>query len=145
MKHEGYWFRSSMFALEPGEDRETNPGVFGRRLAHWMADCLRARGYRVDPPRPEDWGWYVRCAREGGPALLVGCGNVMDAEDEGEAPGRSARSVEDVVWHCFAALHRPVLAHLFHRAKAAQALHDLDAAVREALTSEPAIAWTEPP
>jgi hypothetical protein len=28
------------FGVEPGEDRETNPGVYGRSFADWLADRL---------------------------------------------------------------------------------------------------------
>jgi hypothetical protein len=33
---EGYWFKSSKFQVEPGEDEETNPGLYGRQLARWL-------------------------------------------------------------------------------------------------------------
>ena len=35
-------FESSAFAVMPGEDEETNPGIYGKALAQWLADRLRA-------------------------------------------------------------------------------------------------------
>jgi hypothetical protein len=72
-------FSSSAFAVDPGEDAETNPGIFGRALANWVADQLRRRGIGAGEVIPEDFGWcipieskphslYVACAStESGP------------------------------------------------------------------------------
>ena len=35
MDPEGYWFKFSKFEIEPGEDKDTNPGIYGRQLAVW--------------------------------------------------------------------------------------------------------------
>jgi hypothetical protein len=40
MKMEGYWFKSSKFEIEPGEDEEINPGMYGRQLARWLKQRL---------------------------------------------------------------------------------------------------------
>jgi len=37
-------FESSAFAVIPGEDEHTNPGVYGKALAQWLAEQLRTRG-----------------------------------------------------------------------------------------------------
>jgi hypothetical protein len=40
-------FESSNFAIVPGEDEQTNPGVFGQSLAKWIAQQLAAHSYAV--------------------------------------------------------------------------------------------------
>ena len=52
-------FESSAFAVIPGEDEETNPGIYGKALAHWMAEQLRAAGFPVGEVVAEDFGWCV--------------------------------------------------------------------------------------
>ena len=75
------WVETSFFKVEPGEDQETNPGIYGRAFAHWLADRLRARGEPVEQVLTEDWGRCVVLARR--PYLLwIGCGNRADRIDE---------------------------------------------------------------
>jgi hypothetical protein len=38
-------FESSAFAIVPGEDEETNPGLYGKSLATWLAGELRSAGF----------------------------------------------------------------------------------------------------
>jgi hypothetical protein len=52
-------FSSPYFRIEPGEDAETNPGIFGRALATWIASQLRSRGVPVEEVIPEDYGRAV--------------------------------------------------------------------------------------
>ena len=52
-------FSSAFFQVEPGEDAQTNPGIFGKALAHWLAEQLRRRGVPVLDVVAEDWGWCV--------------------------------------------------------------------------------------
>ena len=40
-------FESSAFLVAPGEDEETNPGIYGKALAQWLAEQLRAAGFSV--------------------------------------------------------------------------------------------------
>src|SRR5262245_6808161 len=97
MKPEGYWFKSSKFEIEPGEDEEINPGIYGRQLAAWLKERLQLRGYPVEDVITEDWGRCLMCARD--PFMLwVGCANVDEIADENTGPPRK----EDIVWHCFA-------------------------------------------
>jgi hypothetical protein len=37
-------FESVSFAVDPGEDEQTNPGVFGKALATWLSAPLQAGG-----------------------------------------------------------------------------------------------------
>ncbi|MDP9011665.1 MAG: hypothetical protein M3O41_03210 [Pseudomonadota bacterium] len=52
-------FESSAFAVTPGEDQETNPGIFGRALASWVSEQLIGAGLHVGSVIAEDFGWCV--------------------------------------------------------------------------------------
>lgn len=69
-------FESSAFPVTPGEDRETNPGLYGRALAEWIGKELRAADFSPGNVIAEDFGWvvpvettphsvYVACASTG--------------------------------------------------------------------------------
>src|SRR4051812_31558278 len=69
-------FESSAFAVIPGEDERTNPGIHGKALAHWLSEKLRAAGFSTGDVVAEDFGWcvpvelkphslYVACASSG--------------------------------------------------------------------------------
>lgn len=93
------WFTSSFFRVEPGEDEETNPGRYGKTLAHWVSERLRERGVPVEGVVPEDFGWVVMVSRR--PFLLwVGCGNEDGSEDR---------------WTLFAAAEPGLLRRMFRR------------------------------
>jgi hypothetical protein len=47
-------FESSAFAVVPGEDEKTNPGIYGKALAQWLAEQLRAAGFSVEDVIAED-------------------------------------------------------------------------------------------
>ena len=55
-------FESSAFPVTPGEDEETNPGIYGRALAQWLAEQLRAAGFDAGAVISEDFGWCVPVA-----------------------------------------------------------------------------------
>jgi hypothetical protein len=71
-------FQSSHFAAIPGEDELTNPGIFGRQLAEWVAAELPALGFELTGPAiPEDFGWCVPVAAEECD-LYVACANAEE-------------------------------------------------------------------
>ena len=72
-------FISSEFPAEPGEDKQINPGRFGKKLANYIAQQLPAHGYSVILVGTEDWGWYVELQNEEFP-LWVGCGNLEKSQ-----------------------------------------------------------------
>ena len=58
-------FQSSRFRIVQDEDEQTNPGVFGRDLAEWMAHELPTHGYHaLGDVIPEDFAWCVPVAAE---------------------------------------------------------------------------------
>jgi hypothetical protein len=78
MNTQGHWFRSTRFEIEPGEDDEINPGIYGKQLAEWLKARLEDHGYKVEPVINEDWGRCLMCSRK--PFLLwVGCARACHA------------------------------------------------------------------
>ncbi|MGO8934105.1 MAG: hypothetical protein ACLP0B_00585 [Steroidobacteraceae bacterium] len=72
---------TSFFEIEPSEDRDTNPGIYGRAFANWIAERLKERGESVEEIVSEDWGRCVIVTRK--PYLLwIGCGNRAGRTDE---------------------------------------------------------------
>jgi hypothetical protein len=132
----GYWFTSSMFTIEPGEDEETNPGRYGRRLAIWLKAQLEQRGYSVEAVIAEDWGRCLMVSRD--PFLLfVGCGNVDGLENDA--------SDDTIVWHCFTAAEVPLLKRLFGKLDSTASVSQLSADLHAVLNAEPAITLVEEP
>jgi hypothetical protein len=139
---DGFWFQSSMFDIEPGEDEEINPRMYGRQLANWLKGRLEQRGYDVEPVINEDWGRCLMCSRD--PFMLwVGCGNVTDystAQASDPPPPK-----EQIIWHCFAVAEIPLLKRLFNKPDTGPALLKLNADLSDILSSDPRIVLTEEP
>jgi hypothetical protein len=136
---DGYWFKSSKFEIEAGEDEDINPGIYGRQLAAWLKMRLEEVGYPVEIIN-EDWGRCLICAWEPF-RLWVGCANMMDAETERGGPPNK----EDVVWHCFATAEIPFWKRLFGKPDTAPAVAKLSASLREILDAEPQIELVDEP
>jgi len=70
-------FESTRFEVLQHEDELTNPGIFGRSLAEWMAHELPTHGYRaLGEVIPEDFAWCVPVAAEDC-ELYVACANAQ--------------------------------------------------------------------
>jgi len=133
----GYWFTSSLFEIEPGEEDDINPGRYGRQLAVWLKAQLEQRGYSIEPIINEDWGRCLMCARE--PFLLwVGCGN-MDANPHDNVSSKA------MIWHCFPVAEIPLLKRIFKKPETASVLAKLDADLRSILVAQPEITLVEEP
>ncbi len=65
-------FSSSAFPVAPGEDAETNPGIYGKSLAQWLSKQLSARGIAGGEAFAEDFGWCVG-VRSGDKGVHVVC------------------------------------------------------------------------
>jgi hypothetical protein len=142
---EGYWFTSSKFEIEPGEDEEINPHIYGRQLAGWLAGRLRERGYPVEIV-PEDWGRCLMCGRD--PFLLwVGCASVTGgaAPEGGEDASDTPPPAETIVWHCFVAAEVFFWKRLFRKIDTAPAVARLDRDLGEILRAEPSITLVSEP
>ena len=74
-------FASTTFPAYPGEDKEINPGIFGKRLAEFLAENLPQHGFKVLCIGHEDWGWMVEIENKEFP-LWIGCANYDGTENE---------------------------------------------------------------
>lgn len=142
IRPEGYWFRSSKFEIEPGEDDEINPRMYGRHLSVWLKARLEEHGYDVEDIINEDWGRCLMCSRR--PFMLwVGCGNVTDYETA--MPGDGPPAKENIVWYCFATAEVYFWKRLFRKVETGPAVTKLHADLGRILRSEPEITLVEQP
>jgi hypothetical protein len=123
------FIESTDFTIEPGEDRPTNPGIYGRALAHWIAAGLRASGREVGEPIAEDFGWCVPLGGAPFP-LYVACAN-----DEGAAD----------TWATFVFAEPSFWQSLFARVDTAPALAAATDVLRTLLRDAPGVTrlWEE--
>lgn len=112
-------FESSAFATTPGEDEDTNPGIYGKALAQWLAGQLGAAGFSVGDVIAEDFGWCVPVESQPH-SLYVACAST------GEGPNH---------WRVFAFAEGGVTARFLGKDKSAESLASLFAAVRQCLES----------
>ena len=138
-----FYFKSTLFEPEPGEDRETNPLRFGKQLAEWLRDRLIENRWNVEPIIAEDWGWCLMCSRKPF-ALWVGCGNVqLDPHRQAAPPVR-----DDIVWTCFVAAESSWLSRWRNgvsRQQTTDAVAALSAQLHRILDSDPANRWVDAP
>ena len=140
MNLQGYWFRSARFEIEPGEDKEINPGIYGKQLAEWLKACLEDRGYKVEPIIHEDWGRCLMCSRR--PFLLwVGCANMTDLSASSDVPPPK----EQITWHCFATAEVFFWKKLLRKIETEPAVAKLYADLGAILTAEPSITLVAEP
>jgi hypothetical protein len=115
-------FESSAFPVSSGEDEQTNPRIYGKALAEWLAERLRAAGFPAGDVIAEDFGWCVPV--ESKPhSLYVACASA-------ETPDQ---------WRVFAFAEGGVMARLLGKDKSAESLASLFAAVRHCLESDPRV------
>jgi hypothetical protein len=114
-------FRSSAFAVEAGEDKQTNPGIFGKALAQWVAEQLRAMGFSPGEVIAEDFGWCVPI--ESKPHnLYVACASAEEQPNH---------------WRVFAFAEGGLMARLLGRDQSAQSVASLFTNLKELLQSAP--------
>ncbi|WP_342118213.1 hypothetical protein [Pseudoduganella sp. OTU4001] len=116
-------FQSTRFEIVQDEDKLTNPGIFGRRLAEWMANELSTRGYHaLGEVIPEDFAWCVPVAAEDC-ELYVACANA----EEG--------------WQTYVFADCGLMARLAGRDPRIEAVAGLYSAVRAILEDAPGISY----
>lgn len=114
-------FQSSRFEIVQDEDQLTNPGIYGRSLAEWMASELPTRGYRaLGEVIPEDFAWCVPVAADDC-ELYIACANADDG------------------WQAYVFADCGLMARLAGRDPRAEAVAGLYAAVRAILENAPGI------
>jgi hypothetical protein len=133
-----FWFKSSLFDIEPGEDEEINPRLYGKQLAKWLADKLRGCGYEPTVIN-EDWGRCIMCKRD--PVWLwVGCGNVdLDFPERPMTPPNK----EEIVWHCFVICQIPFWKRLFKKVNGEPFVQKLTDQLSSILRAESQIEFVE--
>jgi hypothetical protein len=75
-------FRSDAFPPYDGEEEQINPGLFGKRLAEFLARGLKEQGVEALDPVAEDWGWIVPIKNDEF-NLWIGCGNCDEHPNDG--------------------------------------------------------------
>jgi hypothetical protein len=113
-------FESSAFAVSP-EDEATNPGIYGKALAEWLANELRAAGLPAGAIIAEDFGWCVPVATTPH-QLYVACASTEEAPNQ---------------WRVFAFAEGGLAARLMGTDKRAESLASLFTVVRQCLESHP--------
>ncbi len=72
--------RSPKFPILPGEEEElVNDGMYGKALALYLQEKLKARGYDAPFICCEDWGWWIEL--KGAPfvfGVCIYCGPKVD-------------------------------------------------------------------
>lgn len=147
-----FWFRSDLFAVDPGEDEETNPFCYGKQLAAWISERFQAAGYTPEPVIAEDWGWCVMLERE--PFMLwIACGNERSAFYESVSPEDKPHFVpraEELTWTCFVGTDVPIWTPFFWKqlvgkASTNESVARVSAQLEELLGAECRIQLTEQP
>ena len=113
--------QTPFFKIEPGEDRQTNPGCYGRAMANWLAGNFKKRGEPVEGVVAEDWGWCLILTRNPYP-LWIGCRNDPDTTD---------------AWAAFVAAEPSLFQRLFKRIDVQPALDRTQKLLSEAMHSVP--------
>lgn len=133
---DGFWFKSTLFDIEPGEDDEVNPRIYGRQLAEWLKQQLESLGYQIEPVIAEDWGRCLMCSRA--PFMLwVGCGS--DVDDDELGPDAPPPSKENIVWYCFPMAEVPIWRRIFRKPNTAPSVEKLSNDLAEILQREPSV------
>jgi hypothetical protein len=120
-------FTSSEFAIQPGEDEETNPRIYGKSLAAWVAGQLSKRGVTVERIVAEDFGRCV-IVRSKPYMLWLACAN-LDSER--------------TRWQMYIALEQNPVRRLFSRVDPAPELTRLREHLREIVSEIPGVSHTE--
>jgi len=116
-------FESSAFPVTPGEDEATNPGIYGKALAQWIAEQLRARGLPAGEVIAEDFGWCVPVETKPH-SLYVACASAEGMQNQ---------------WLVFAFAEGALMARLFGKDKSAESLSLLFSSVKNILETNPAV------
>ena len=113
-------FRSDRFPTYDGEDKEINPGRFGKRLAQFISDGLPGEGFQPQQLFAEDWGWVVPISNDEFP-LSIGCGNLEDRSDE---------------FLCFIEPHEPLIRKFLRKIETRDRIESLQQALDKILSEE---------
>lgn len=124
-------FRTAKFPPYDGEEEQINPGLWGKRLAEYLAAKLAEKGIETEQFISEDWGYFIPVKNERF-RLAICCGHQNGDDDQ---------------FLCFTDPSTPAVKKLFKKIDATAQLTHLTAAMRQILASDPEIrdvVWSEP-
>ena len=117
-------FESAVFPHTPDEDGTMHPGIFGRALAYWLADRLRAAGVPAQKVFAEDFGWCVHVSAKSNRSLYVVCASSPEGPNQ---------------WKVFAYAEDGVISRMIGKDKTSEPLTALFQTVKECLEAEPVV------
>lgn len=116
-------FRSDRFPAYEGEEQQTNPGLYGKRLAEFLRDKLSIEGIKTREPIAEDWGWSIPLDNEK-VRLWIGCERYQEYPDG---------------FLCFIEPHTPCIRKLLKKLDIREHITTLQLAMDKILTEESGI------
>jgi hypothetical protein len=116
-------FECEDFAVAPGEDSATNPGIYGKSLAQWLAAQLHAAGFAVGAVFAEDFGWCIPVGAKPH-ALHVACASI---------------GYTSYQWGVFVFAEGGFIASLFGKNRSVASLDEVFAAIRRCLEAAPSV------
>src|ERR1051325_1742016 len=116
-------FRSDQFPPLDGEEDRLNPGVWGKRLADFLRDGLRAEGFESESPVAEDWGWMLPLVNDKF-RLWRGCGHYEESSDG---------------YLCFIEPHTPFVRRLLRKVDSRERIAELQLALDKILVESAGI------
>jgi hypothetical protein len=116
-------FESTAFPVIPGEDEHTNPGVYGKTLAQWLAEQLHAKGILTNELIAEDFGWCVPIKSKPH-RLYVACASTEEKQNH---------------WRVFAFVEGGLVSRTFGKDTSGESLASLFATIRQVLKSSQSI------
>lgn len=122
-------FRSSKFPPYDSEEKQINPGLWGKRLAEYLVRNLNAAGIETDELIPDDWGWYIPI-RNRTFRLGICCGHQFEPDD---------------AFLCFTDPDKPEIRRLFKKIDISEHLDRITRALDTIFRSDPDIQkvhWT---
>jgi len=104
-------------------EEEINPGRWGKRLAEFLSDGLKANGIDILDLFAEDWGWVVPVVNDDF-RLWIGCGN-YDEYPNG--------------FLCFVEPSKPYIRRFLRKISTADKVQTLVKALDSVISSDPSI------
>jgi hypothetical protein len=116
-------FRSDRFPAYDGEERELNPGLWGKRLAEYLQQALHVEGFETGEPFAEDWGWVVPILNESF-RLWIGCGRYQEYPDG---------------FLCFISPHKPFVRRFLRKVDTRERIESLQRSMDRVLAEDEGI------
>lgn len=116
-------FRSDKFPAYEGEEEQSNPDLWGKRLGEYLKQRLGAEGIQTDDPIPEDWGWCLPVRNEAFP-IWIGCGHYQGYQNG---------------YLCFVEPSKPVIRKWFKKIATTEQVGRLVETLDKILKSDPEI------